>query len=180
IAYLEFAYPKIFILRAIEYTDILLAVMKRVEQTVHDKGLALNSRLLESITGWFAEVIYEEKISSEENLQASLEASLGTPKLWSPFASLSAKILGQIKTADEIRASIRQKIKPQLSQLIENINQVLTNARMQVDKDLLIIIDTLDRIPRERSEDIFLDHGEQLKSLDVNILTIRLIKLEFC
>ena len=85
------------------------------------------------------------------------------PLCFSLFAKLLARITGQIKTGHQIRKDVRLSLDPQIFQLIERINEFILAALPQIKKkgyrDLVLIIDNLDRIVlRELDEKTGDDH----------------------
>ncbi len=169
------------------YTDLLMAIIKRLVRTLEDEGIQIDRRLEKSITTWFAEVIYKEEKEKEISsiLKADLELGVSTPTLMSLplFAKILAKITGQVKTSKKIREEVRSTLDPQVSQFIDRINEFIQAALPEIKKkryrDLVLVIDNLDRIVlrvleastgRTTHDALFLDHAEQLKALDVNVI----------
>jgi len=167
------------------YTDLLLSIIKRLERVLSDKEIQIDERLSRGILMWFAKEVYglTEETAVEANLKTDFELGLNAPSVLPVFAKLLARITGQIKTGQQIRKDIRLKLDPQIFQLIERINEFIRAALPQIKKkgfrDLVLIIDNLDRIVlrdldektgRTTHDALYLEHAEQLKALDAHMI----------
>ena len=167
------------------YTDLLLSIIKRLERTFSEKGIQIDERLSRGIMMWFAQEVYglTEETAVEASLKTDFELGLNAPSVLPVFAKLLARITGQIKTGQQIRKDIRLCLDPQIFQLIERINEFIRAALPQIKKkgfrDLVLIIDNLDRIvlrdldektSRTTHDALYLEHAEQLKALDAHMI----------
>ncbi|MDP2935149.1 MAG: hypothetical protein Q8O86_01520 [Dehalococcoidia bacterium] len=170
-------------LNDVEYTDILLGVARGLEHCLREKKVNLDNKLLDNIAMWFAEVIYEktDQDKLEAELSAEMKVGFATPPLLPLFAKLFARIMGQIKTSEEMKKTIRQRLDPQISHLIQSINLLIDSASAKVRKsgwkDLAILFDNLEKIPLQqkpdgtnRHEAIYLDNGRQLSALECHMV----------
>ena len=167
------------------YTDLLLAIIKRLERTLAENDVKIDERLMKGISMWFAEVIYGWKDESKikATLDTEFELGLKAPAPLPIIAKLFAKITGQIHTGHEIRKDIRLKLDPQVFQFIARINEFIQAAIPEIKKkgfrDLVLVIDNLDRIVlrqldektgRTTHDALYLEHAEQLKALDAHMV----------
>lgn len=165
----------------VEYSDILVAMARQIYEGFRALDVKLDQGLLDDIFTWFAEVVseYQTVKAAEASLEA--EFSVGTPKL--PLLSkLMARITGQLRTGVESKKNVRQRLDPQISQLIDRINLLIRTGRTALRKagkqGLVVIIDNLDKIPfrtlgddgRNSHEAVYIEHGEQLRSLDCHLI----------
>jgi len=165
----------------LEYTDLLVAIIKRLERALAEKDIQIDPRLMKGILMWFAEVVYES--SDEEDITKTLdtefELGLKAPAPLPIIAKMFAKITGQIRTGQKSRKNIRSNLEPQVYQLIARINEFIQAAIPEIKKkgfrDIVLIIDNLDRIVlrvldtetgRTTHDALYLEHAEQLKALD--------------
>ena len=167
------------------YTDLLLSIIKRLERVLSEKGIQIDERLSRGIMMWFAKEVYgwTDESAVEANLKTEFELGLSAPAALPLIAKLLARITGQIKTGHQIRKDIRLCLDPQIFQLIERINEFIRAALPQIKKkgyrDLVLIIDNLDRIVlrdldektgRTTHDALYLEHAEQLKALDAHMI----------
>ena len=167
------------------YTDLLLSIIKRLERTLSEKGIKIDERLSRGILMWFAEVVYgwKDEAVMEAALKTEFELGLNAPAPLPLIAKLLARITGQIRTGHEIRKEIRLSLDPQIFPFIERINEFIRAALPEIQKkgyrDLVLIIDNLDRIvlrvldektARTTHDALYLEHAEQLKALDAHMV----------
>ncbi|MGB0386544.1 MAG: hypothetical protein ACPGWR_17180 [Ardenticatenaceae bacterium] len=183
IAVVYFQADDVLDLNDVGYTDILIAVAREVHASLPEMGVKPNQKLLDDVLAWFAEVIYKKDDLSEVKGELASEFKLSLPKLISPFAQMMTRVTGQIKTSSELRKQVRQRLAPQITQLIANINLLLSDVEAKLRKKgkqgLVLVIDNLDRIPfRTLSEDgrrnshdaLYIEHGEQLRALSCHLI----------
>ncbi|MEW6651789.1 MAG: hypothetical protein AB1453_16560, partial [Chloroflexota bacterium] len=166
-------------LNDVNYSDIILSIVRRVTGDLAQRGVKLDNQLLDEVEVWFAETLYTKDQWRELQRTLEAETALGVdtaPQL--PIVvRLLARLMGQIKSGEQVKNTIRGKLDPQISQLIARANLLLTEARRQLKQPLAILVDDLDKInlqdiaPGRTSHDaIYIDHGDQLCSLAAHII----------
>jgi hypothetical protein len=167
------------------YTDLLVAIIKRLERALAEKDIHIDPTLMTGILMWFADVVYESSDEKEitKTLATEFELGMKAPVLLPLIAKMLAKITGQIRTGQKSRKNIREKLEPQVYQLIDRMNEFIQAALPEVKnkgfRDIVLIIDNLDRIVlraldgeagRTTHDALYLDHAEQLKALDAYMI----------
>ena len=162
----------------IAFSDLFLTVSMRVAQAFHDMNMGLDKRLLKSVEDFAAQVIRESTHTKASEIKVGAEAKAqGTI----PFvAKLSAWITSQFKASTQHKVTIRRIMERDITRLITDTNLLLDNAREKLRKaaarsgrgprDLLIIIDNLDRVPPDVGERLVFQHGDFLKQLRANVI----------
>jgi Cdc6-like AAA superfamily ATPase len=156
------------------YTDLYLIVIKQVEFALRKLGLKFDQRLLSSFEAWFKEITEENEESVEKSVSVESEASLegGAPFI----AKLMVKLLAQIKGSDKQKTTIRQTLEKDISRLKADINLLLRDAYVKLQKKypdykgLLIIFDNLDRISPKVADHLFFEYAAQLQELHCTII----------
>ncbi|HWS89326.1 MAG TPA: hypothetical protein VN282_20300 [Pyrinomonadaceae bacterium] len=164
------------------YTDLLLSIARRVVAQTSQDNIDLGNAL-DTVQTWFAEVIYQQNEweTVEQELRNEAEIGLGIPKGLPLIGKLLTKLTGQIKTGDEVKREIRQKLDSQIPQLISGLNDLLHRAHVEVQrrgqKGVAVIVDNLDRVTRKDLGDgrtshnaLFIEHGDQLCALRCHIV----------
>lgn len=102
------------------YTDLLMAIIKRLERAFADEDIQIDPKLSNAVAMWFAEVVYGWKDEREVSatLQTEFELGVSTPISLPILSKILAKITGQIKTGQNIRKEVRLKLDPQVYQFI--------------------------------------------------------------
>ena len=165
----------------VKYTDVLVVIVRRLVEGLAQEGIKLDDKLLDDILMWFADTVYqmEDKNTIETMLGSEISAGIEIPLI----LKLLIKVTGQIKDSSETKESVRLKLDPQVSQLIARVNLLIQDAIVKIrkhgKKDLVIIIDNLDRISLKRipnrpgitsHDELFIEHSEQLQSLDCHVI----------
>jgi len=135
----------------IEYSDILLIIAAEIYERVSE-NVELSSKLSNYLDSWSEKVIENEK-----SYGLSAEAKAG-------FAAFVFNITGKMKTEASTREVTRKVIQPQLSDLIYAVNKIIIEAEEKLDKNILVIIDDLDKVNLEKGEELFYKHGAELTS----------------
>lgn len=161
-------------LNDVKYTDVILSLVRRITSEIE-----LNEELLSDVLEWFAETFYDREEWRDVQRSLEAEAALGAelPQSLPLVARLLARVTGQIKSGEQVKQAIRLKLDPQISQLIERANLLLSEAERKLERPLVVIVDNLDRITlqetgtdRTNHDMIYIDHGDQLRSLEAHII----------
>jgi len=171
-----------------EPTDILLSLIRGLDSALRDAKVEVRKKHLEDFTDWFAEVVLETttKTEIEAEVRSEAEVSGGVPL----FAKLLARFSGWIKTGKESKKLVRQRLDRQLSQLLSRADLFVKDARLEVrksgNKDLVLIVDSLDRIAlkdlkdgRTSHEVLFIERGDLLNGLGCHMVVTVPISLLF-
>lgn len=150
----------------VEFSDILLAVIKQLTRQLREKGIELR-------LGWFRSIW--------EDIKDILQSPVEFDKLELPV--FFGKLTAVIKNSPDSRKQIRQAIEPRLTSLIEEANHLLSDglqgARRQGYRDFVVIVDNLDRVTLRIVDDktgttthdlLFIERADQLQSLRCHIV----------
>lgn len=150
----------------IDITDILLAIARQVSASLEIIGIRLKPGYF---TNLFTEVVDFLQTPIELGGEAELSIGIG-------------KITAKTKESPKIRNQIRQYLEPRTNGILESINKDLFGkARDELKRlgqqGLVVLVDNLDRVDntpkpsgRTQPEYLFVDRGEQLKSLNCHVV----------
>lgn len=167
----------------IDFTDIMLAIARRVSQSLEESKVTLKAQgfkaFLEGAWDFLQTPMTIEaegqflggqvKANTEGNVEFSLPLGL-------------AKITAKTKGSPGSRSKLRQYLEPRSNQILELINKEIIDVAVQQlkqkgKKGLVVIVDNLDRIDnrltpggRPYPEYIFIDRGDQLRKLNCHLL----------
>ncbi|MEO9127683.1 MAG: ATP-binding protein, partial [Microcoleus sp.] len=176
----------------LDLTDILLAIARRVTQSLEDDKIALQPQGFRAFLKGSWEYLQtpvtleaegelfgsKAKVGTEGNLEVSLPLGI-------------AKITAKTKSNPDLRSKLRQYMEPQANKMLDLINQeiidVATNQlKQRGKKGLVVIVDNLDRIVsklnaagRSLPEYIFIDRGDQLRRLNCHLVYTLPLELIF-
>jgi len=156
-------------------SDLLLAIAKETIEGMKDAGYRLPDNLLEDVGDWFFEKVLEK--SESIDIEAGAKTKIGIPN-WVSF--ITAKVFSGVKMNTKDREIMRRKLERDITQLIEKVNTILIEARRKVKdnkKDLIFIMDSLDRLRTGLDKNLFLRDGGLLKELRGNFIYVVPISL---
>ncbi len=158
----------------ISYLDVIIGIAKAIVGNLDAAGIGLNKELLHEILQWFAEksIIEERNTESEGKVKVGFSISASIPFL----SKALAETTGHIKSGSKRREEIRTTLERELSQLLERLNTLIDDARTRLRqndyKDLVVIVDQLEKMAYRTNKDglsnqkeLFVHHAGQLKSL---------------
>ena len=163
----------------VEYLDVLVAVARALDETARAKKLRISDKLVKAVGDWFAETVLTEEQQREVDLTLQTEYGVGLelPLL----ARMLAAVTGQIRSGGSAREVTRQKLERRLPVLMERLNELVDNvtvrARNKGYRGLVIIVDSLEKMPLKMLESghtnhslLFVEHAEQLKALRCHLV----------
>ncbi len=157
-------------LMGIQYIDVIFAIMgQTIEYLLKQKEIKVDEKILERlVTYWKGEQIFEENIVDDVELEAGGEANLSFLKKISLFGK------SVLKTGVETKRTIRSVMEPKIGLLIKMINEILDDINKQLkekkNKELLVIVEDLDKLDIEGARHIFVLHRKSLISLNMKMI----------
>jgi hypothetical protein len=159
-----------------DYTDLFLWLVDSLVRQFADAHTPLNVKLVEHVVSWFAHITKEDvsKVQSEIGLETEAEGGAKF-KLFGLSLGLLARLKSRILGSSEHRRTVRREFQRFSSELVSNVNSLLDNAHTVLSEkgkpaNLLIVIDNLDRVPPEVSDELFFKNGDHLKSLRAHVI----------
>lgn len=111
----------------------------------------------------------EEIITSEEENNLQIDGEVGLSL--SLFNFLSAKISGMLQQSSKSRSETVLKVERSFDTFIRLINNFIESLKQKLNgKNLLLIVDDLDKIDEKTAYEIFKEHCVTLTSINANII----------
>lgn len=158
----------------IQYIELFIVTMERLFTAAEEKELLVKESLLGDIRKWLGtreiqEIITKYDIGAEAEIGA--QANLTVPF----FAKLFGKFKATAKSSRSLKEVLKQNVEPRLSELIKLCNELVKEVYLSwianpLHKDLLIIIEDLDKIPLDRAENLFVNYVNQLTQIKCNVI----------
>lgn len=154
----------------IQYIDVIFAVMSQIiEYLSASPSVMVKPDILEKLTDyWKKEVTLEIVNDDFAGAEAGGEAKLSFLKQISVYGK------GIFKTSTESKKKIRKEIEPKISYLIALINEVLEDLNSQLKenggKELLVVIEDLDKLDIADAKQLFFFHRQTLLSLHLKMI----------
>jgi hypothetical protein len=157
----------------LNYIELFIVTMERLFSFAKENDLSVSEEYLQSIQRWLSTKEIEE-IREKYNIgvegEAGMEGNIGIPYLQKFFYKFKASA----KSSRQLKETLKRNIEPKLSDLIEHCNDLIREVTLKLDtigkKDLLLIIEDLDKIPLDRAEELFFNYTNQLTLLQTNVI----------
>ncbi|HEX2078951.1 MAG TPA: hypothetical protein VHG08_14610 [Longimicrobium sp.] len=158
--------------------DLLLVIVRVVEEEMRARGTPLDSQVLENVEKWFGEVVFndEEGRTFLAGVEASAKAEGGVPF----FAKLMASVTSSLRVESKHRTSVKTTLKQFPGTLMTHVNNVLAAAGEILRHDgldLLILIDNMDRYEPRVIDTLLVHSADRFKSLACNLIVTPPISL---
>ena len=152
----------------VKYTDVLLSALAKLTEKAVSENISLSEKLAARIEKWGRTLIRTN--TETEEMGAGFGANI-------PFYFIS--LFARMKNESQTRYEVREEIKPRVSELINIINDTV-NEIEKTGKQVLIIIDNLEKTEYENAMSIFVEHGTQITQPMCKIIYTFPIALRSC
>ena len=157
-------------LSGIHYIDVIFVIMSQIiEYLAEHLEVKVDEKLLENlITYWKGETSFEKVITDNAEAEAGGEAKISLLK------AISVHGKSVFKTGMESKKIIRSSIDPKIGYLISMVNSAIAEINEQLrsksNKELLIIIEDLDKIDIDDARRIFVQGRKSILSLQLKMI----------
>ncbi|MBL7813550.1 MAG: hypothetical protein JNL70_01000 [Saprospiraceae bacterium] len=154
------------------YIELFIITMEKLFELAEKEHFDIRKEYIDSIKGWLSSKEIQEIRDSYIGLDSELgsETQFSIPWLQKFFFKL--KIAG--KTSKNFKEILKQNVEPRLSELIFHCNTLIEEIRIagrkRGFKDVLIIVEDLDKIPIDRAESLFFNYASQLTQLQASVI----------
>jgi ABC-type phosphate transport system ATPase subunit len=132
----------------VNHVTILFAIALKIMQEAEIQNVTISPKIKESLLNWFA-----KKTKSEE-LKVTGEASIGAKLL---------ELIGlKLKVDAVIRQEIKQEFERKVSELVGKLNEIAAIANGASNKNILVIIDDIDKLDITVIHDVFINNIKAL------------------
>ncbi|MCQ3980739.1 MAG: hypothetical protein DPW09_45645 [Anaerolineae bacterium] len=156
---IQYSVSEVVGLYNIEFVDIALSIILGIYREMERRGYVVDESPARRVYDW----LYQSQVPAAQEMprpRDSVGLDLG-------LGSLIRLIDVRLKSEGEIREGIRARIRKYIPELINLINQILYEVSAITGKNILLIIDDLDKIqPLDATLNIFREHVKSLASFD--------------
>lgn len=150
------------------HIDLILALMEKLYSQGEEDNLIQDSRVIEPVRSWLSSVVEESKVVTKKELEAGGEVGIGGSI--GQIIGLSAKLRAASTSSQENAKTIRLVINPQIVQLRNYCNQIITEisnnlTKTHHKKQILIIVEDTDKLDINVARDLFVNHTGLLADL---------------
>lgn len=153
---IQYSVSEVVGLYNIEFVDIALSIILGIYRQMERLGHVVDDSAARRVYDWLYQSNADSHRSSFMGGNGGLDLGLG---------SLIRLIDVRLKSEGEIREGIRARIRKYVPELINLINEVIYEVSVVTGKNILLIIDDLDKIqPLDAALNIFREHVKSLAS----------------
>lgn len=151
------------------YVDLLLGLSTRLFAQATDekviKSLKLGQiadELLDDIYRWFTDYVLGKDIPFR---QPPAERSIS-----SKVNFMALEVEGKVAAEARTRQAVRERVEMRLSELIERINYVLDAIHRHSRRNVLIVVEDIDKLDLKAARDLYLEHAASLTAPKANVI----------
>ena len=137
-------------LNDITYVDVVFSILAKMLEKAQEEDIELGASLNDRAERWGSSII--KTITQNDSVDVGIGVNL-------PLYFIN--LLGRMKSESTTRTEIRKVMEPRVSELISIINDTIAEIEKN-EKQVLIIIDNLEKIDYEKAIDLFYGHATQL------------------
>lgn len=168
--------------RHITTEDLLLVLILGLEDHFRGAGKPLPQALVLEVHRWFSEITRTTDWGSTLQGQFKTEAGAGGEIPF--FAKLKAELLALVRTESTYRTQVREAFRKYPGTLLGLVNKALDAAQETLKDDgsgreLLIVVDNLDRYNPQVVDDLLIKGGAMLKELRCHLIVTPPIALHY-
>ncbi len=156
----------------LDYSDLMLYMATMALEGVCQR-IEVDDKILQPIEKWFANEIWTEQESYESGVEVRsvVEAGMNIPGLLKLLFNLTGRITGGHKSVKEIRHSLKRnphELIRRINELYDKLRTMLKNSNLQ--SEIVLIVDSLDRIPPDIMDDAFRKWSDLFKQLNIHLI----------
>lgn len=154
----------------IEVEDLLLILAQGIENHMRRLGKPLPDELLKRVSDWFGQVLRTTSWGQDASVETAggIKAEAGLPF----FAKITASMSALFKVESKHREEVKNELKKFPGTLLDSVNLLLDAAAQQLapDRELLVLIDNLDRYPPAVVDGLLVRNGDRIRQLRCNLI----------
>lgn len=157
---------------SVDYIELFIVTMERLFDFVRKNDLSISKEYLDNIKEWIASKEVQEIRDKHFSVdgEVGVDAKFGIPFLQQFFAKFKASA----QSSRSFKETLSQTIEPRISEFINHCNALIQEIHNQLHrlgkKDLLIIIEDLDKIPYSVAERLFFNNTPNLVKIQANVI----------
>ncbi|MFC1974898.1 hypothetical protein ACFLXQ_00700, partial [Chloroflexota bacterium] len=157
---IQYSVSEVVGLYNIEFVDIALSIILGIYKEIERLGYVVDDSPARRVYDWLYQTRPAPTARDMPLNDAGIDFELG-------LGSLIRLIDVRLKSEGEVREGIRMRIRKYVPELISLINQLIYEVSTVTGKNILLIIDDLDKIqPLDTALSIFREHVKSLASFD--------------
>ena len=154
------------------YIELFIITMEKLFELAVKQDFPIRKEYIDSIKGWLTTKEIQEIRDSFIGIDSELGSETQFTIPWLQKFFFKLKVAG--KTSKNFKEILKQNVEPRLSELIFHCNaliqEIKSAGKKRGFKDVLIIVEDLDKIPIDRAESLFFNYASQLAQLQASVI----------
>jgi len=157
---------------SINYIELIIITMEKLFEYINTHDIQINANYITNITNFLKHREIQEITDKYIDMQSEVGGGVsGIPFL----ANFFAKFRMAAKSSRSMKDILKTNVEPHFSTLLNHCNDLITEIKLFLKanlnkKDLVIIIEDLDKIKLSEAENLFLNYAKQITSINTNVI----------
>lgn len=157
--------------RRIEYLELIVLIMEKLFEAAEAHKVELDPDYIKRIKEFLGKREIEEVKSEKSDVDGSVGVGFDINV---SLLNIFSKMRGRMRYSDYVKHSYKKKIEPYFSEFMNGCNGLIRELKLNLPKigrrNLLIIIDDLEKVDSSQVKDIFAHHANHLIQIETNII----------
>jgi len=156
----------------LNYIELIVVTMEQLFTFIEKENIDISSDYLKNISSFLKtkEITDIKERYMDISMDSGTETQFGVPYIQKFFIKLKASLKG----SRSIKTILTEKVEPHFSTLLNHCNDLINEIRLKLTtlgkKDLVIIIEDLDKIKLSEARNLFFVYANQVISLKANVI----------
>lgn len=163
--------------RNINYIELIIITMEKLFAYVNNNNINIGSNYIQNVVDFTKSK--EIKEINEKYMQ--VDTSMGSDVNF--LATFFASFRISAKSSRSMKETLITNVEPQFSKLLGHCNDLIREIKLNLKtinkKDILIIIEDLDKIDLALAQSLFLDYANQITAIKTNVIYTFPINLSY-
>ena len=173
---IRFSVQEFLDIKEMTFADLLCAMYQVILDSCDDLTDEENDSLTQVYRTWYDNIVKETEYSEDASIQLTAEAGLSVKTV---FLNLLSKFNSSLKYGTVDKTTIKSHIGRDIDDYIEMLNELISISDSHSSKPLLLMFEDLEKIPKDKAEDIFLTKAYYFRKIKANMLLTTPIYLKY-
>lgn len=165
----------------LNYMELIIVTMERLFNYAHKNHLEISQLYINEISNFLQmkEIVDIREKYFDASMQVGAEGEIGLPFLTRFFAKFKATAKG----SRSLKTVLTEKVEPHFTILLNNCNDLIREIKKHLytidKKDLLVIIENLDKVKLSEAEKLFVNYSNKITLVETNVIYTLPIALNY-
>ena len=149
------------------YVDVFILIVEHLIKYANDSGITVNKRIISAFNKALSTKTMVEYRTEDYNtaIEAGVEAAFSPIS----FLEFMSKISTSARMDSGLRKEMRSELSPKISDIVESVNALIYEIK-KVRKNIVIMMDGLEKCVHEHVRALFINNGQILASIKTHMV----------